>query len=241
MRTRWGLGGDLLLRSISDFTRKKADECNPGLRLSEAKVLPLGWMLSVPPERKVRDSVPRGVLTVGRLSAADSYKGFDRLIMAWRLVNRELPDAVLTIVGDGDDRVRLQELAKEQGVVDRVCFLGRIENDELLQQYLSNAVFAMPSSGEGFGLVFAEAMAYGVPCVCGNEDASREVVLDGKGGFCVDVSSSEAVAVAMLEILRSPSKRKEFSDFARREFEEKFSQEAVQERMDTLVRELFLR
>ena len=238
-RTQWGIRGNPLLCSISEHTRSCAENLNPNLGFANARIVPLGWMVPAPPPALPFDYPSRsGVLAVGRLSATDSYKGFDTLISAWKLVSDAVPGSRLTIVGDGDDRPRLEALARENGTEADVKFSGSVETLELQRLFSSHSIFAMPSRGEGFGLVFAEAMAYGLPCISGNRDASREVVADGINGYCVDANSHEAVALALIRLLSNPLLLAEFSSRARQDFEEKFDADAVRSRMDSLVRAL---
>lgn len=239
-RTRWGMKGRPLLCSNSSFTKSRAADINPGLGLDLARVVPLGWTLPSPPESPADPGCRHGVLAVGRLSSTDRYKGFDTLIEAWKPVGDAVSGCRLTIVGDGDDRPRLEALVRKNSLQHSVEFLGEVETSELQRQFSSRSVFAMPSSGEGFGLVFAEAMAYGLPCVCGNRDASSEVVADGLTGFCVDPDSPQAVAGALIRLLENPVMLKEFSQRARKAFLEKFDLLPLQNRMDSLVRALLV-
>ncbi|MBE2205414.1 MAG: glycosyltransferase [Chthoniobacterales bacterium] len=234
-RTRWGLSGVPLLCSSSAFTRDRAAVVNPGLGLEKALPVPLGWLMSEPPDLPPGAPVRHGVISVGRLDPEDRYKGFDTLIAAWKQVTDALPGSRLTIVGHGNDRPRLEGLAREFGVGDGIEFAGLVETEELKRRYFSAAVFAMPSENEGFGLVFAEAMAYGLPCVCGNRDASPEVVADGITGYCVQTRNPAAVAGALIALLGNPKKLAEFSDRARKSFLENFDVGPVNERMDSLV------
>jgi phosphatidylinositol alpha-1,6-mannosyltransferase len=127
------------------------------------------------------------VLGVSRLVPR---KGFDVLIDAVA----GLPDVQLAIAGAGRDRARLERRARERGVDDRTRFLGRVPDDASFPQLYSCAdVFAMPCrdrwgglEAEGFGIVFLEAAAAGVPAVAGRSGGSHEAVVDGETGFVVD-------------------------------------------------------
>ncbi len=126
------------------------------------------------------------VLGVSRLVPR---KGFDVLIDAVA----GLPDAQLAIAGAGRDRARLERRARERAIDDRVRFLGRVPDDSLPRLYACADVFAMPCrdrwgglEAEGFGIVFLEAAAAGVPAVAGRSGGSHEAVIDGDTGFVVD-------------------------------------------------------
>ncbi|MFD1912803.1 glycosyltransferase [Halodurantibacterium flavum] len=127
-------------------------------------------------------AVPRaGLLTVTRLGAHDADKHVDAVLRA--LVH--LPQERLTVVGDGPLRPGLEALAADLGVGARVRFAGRVDDAELAALYASAAVFVLPSAKEGFGIVYLEAWAHGLPVICGTGGAGPEVVRDGVDGFAV--------------------------------------------------------
>src|SRR5204863_3572114 len=97
------------------------------------------------------------LLTVARLSSSERYKGHDRVIRTLPRVLRDHPQTLYLIVGDGDDRARLEALALEFGVAEKVRFAGHIDAELLPDHFRLADVFVMPSTGEGFGIVFLEA------------------------------------------------------------------------------------
>ncbi|MGD8275880.1 MAG: glycosyltransferase family 4 protein [Thiohalocapsa sp.] len=144
------------------------------------------------------------LLTLGRLNAAERYKGVDEMLQVLpRLLDthRELR---YLVVGDGDDRARLAGKARSLGVGDHVIFTGRIDEDEKADHYRLADAFVMPGRGEGFGFVFLEAMACGVPVVGSKLDGSREALRDGELGLLVDPDDSDALADAVLTALQQP-------------------------------------
>lgn len=150
------------------------------------------------------ESRDRSVLFVGRVDVPSRYKGLELLIRALPDLAVRFPDVVLRVVGEGDDQDRLAELSQTLGVADRIEWLGTVDERELSSLYGRAQVFAMPSSGEGFGFVFAEAMAHGTPVVGGTADASPEVIEDGVTGLLVDPGSLEQVREALLTLLGDP-------------------------------------
>jgi phosphatidylinositol alpha-1,6-mannosyltransferase len=139
------------------------------------------------------------VLIVARQAANERYKGHDQLIAGWPRVLERVPAAELWIVGTGDDQARLQALAASVDVGTSVRFFGKVSHEKLLELYGSARVFAMPSSGEGFGLVFVEAMRHGMPCIC-SRDSAAEIVVDRQTGLVVE-QNPEAVAGACADLL----------------------------------------
>jgi phosphatidylinositol alpha-1,6-mannosyltransferase len=143
---------------------------------------------------------PRGsvILTVGRWAANERYKGLDLLVQVLPTLLPSLPNLHLVAVGDGDDRPRLEKLAVELHVADRVLFLKRVPANELVALYTHADVFALPSSGEGFGFVFLEAMALGKAVVGGAHGGITDLIEDGVTGFLVDQHDS----VRLIDVLR---------------------------------------
>jgi phosphatidylinositol alpha-1,6-mannosyltransferase len=143
----------------------------------------------------------RVVLTVGRLAASERYKGHDRVLRCLPGLLARYPDLIYAIAGDGDDRGRLESLARELGVAARVRFLGYVPDADLPALYRLADVFAMPSTGEGFGIVYLQALASGTPVVAGSGDASADPLRDGELGRLVDPSSELELAQAIAQSL----------------------------------------
>lgn len=145
------------------------------------------------------------LLTVSRLAAAERYKGHDRVIRALPAVLQRHPGAMYLIVGDGEDRTRLERLAVEQGIAGAVRFAGHVPDADLLDYYRLADVFVMPSTGEGFGIVFLEALACGLPVVAGNVDGSVDALAEGTLGTLVAPDDTAQIARALCDILDSPN------------------------------------
>jgi glycosyltransferase involved in cell wall biosynthesis len=131
------------------------------------------------------------------MEATEQYKGYENVLLALPEVLVRFADARYLIVGDGPDRPRIEALARRIGVAENVIFAGYVPNEELPEHYNLCDLFAMPSKGEGFGIVFLEALACGKPVVAGNKDASVEPLLNGKLGRLVDPDSVEQIADAI--------------------------------------------
>jgi glycosyltransferase involved in cell wall biosynthesis len=142
------------------------------------------------------------LLTVCRLSDAEQYKGYDQIVCALPRILRDLPETRYLLVGTGPDRARVERLAKETGVEKAVIFAGFVPNEELADYYNLCDVFAMPSKGEGFGIVYLEALACGKPVLAGNQDGSRDALADGELGVLVDADKTNEIAEQLLGLLR---------------------------------------
>lgn len=143
------------------------------------------------------------LLTVSRLNAQERYKGHDRVIQVLPELLRTFPDLRYLIAGDGDDRSRLESLAGQSGVSDRVIFAGEVPDEDLPDIYRLADAYVMPSTGEGFGIVFLEAAVSGLPIVGGGVDGSRDALADGAVGVCVDPSDSSSLMTAVETAIRS--------------------------------------
>ena len=118
------------------------------------------------------------LLTVSRLAASERYKGHDRVISVLPRVLERSPDVAYLVVGDGDDRQRLEEMAQKAGVAHAMRFAGHVPHQELPDYFRLADVFVMPSTGEGFGIVFLEAAASGLPVIGGNRDGSVDALAE---------------------------------------------------------------
>jgi phosphatidylinositol alpha-1,6-mannosyltransferase len=127
----------------------------------------------------------RVLVTVSRLDATQQYKGQDRVIAAIPGLIEKGHDICYLVIGEGDDRSRLETLANEAGVSDRVRFLGAIGLQKLIEIYRTADLFVMPSVGEGFGIVFLEAMASGAPALGLNIAGAKDALADGQLGKIV--------------------------------------------------------
>ena len=190
--------------SVSSFTRGLVIK-NAGVSPAKVRVLPL----ALEDERRRRLAEPNltypdsglRILTVTRLDRREVYKGVDHVLRALPRVLSHHPAATLTVVGEGDDRSRLEALARTLGLVEQVKFVGAIAEEELARLYQSCDVFALPSGKEGFGLVFAEAMAAGKPVVAARAGGAPETVRHGVTGLTVTFGDVDAISAALVRLL----------------------------------------
>jgi len=211
-------------------------------RVLPAKVQRLPWGLD--PEFEARleaaasPSPPPGfpqsgrvILTVGRWDSAERYKGADTLINALPRVLKTAPDTSLVLVGDGDDRPRLEHLARNLGVSERVHFLYGLSPAQLFACYANCDVFALPSKGEGFGLVFLEAMACAKPVVGGAHGGIPDIVEDGVTGLLVPHGDAERLAQALETLLNHPNEAAEMGARGRERVQKDYTFEEFQSRL----------
>lgn len=133
-------------------------------------------------------------------------KGIDNAIRAFACVSRRHPECRYLIVGSGPYQPMLETIALESGAADKVTFTGQIPEEELVDYYCLGDVFVMPNrempngDTEGFGLVFLEANACGLPVIAGRDGGSTDAVRHGVNGLVVDGRSVDEIAAAMLSL-----------------------------------------
>lgn len=196
---RWACEQAAMILSVSRYTRARV----------------LDWAV-IPPERAmvlpntvaecftpgdgaaVRDAWglngKKVLLTVGRMSASERYKGQDKVIAVLPELVAAGHDAIYVVAGVGDDRPRLERLAIETGVADRIRFVGALPREQLIEAYRMADLFVMPSTSEGFGIAFLEAMACGTPAL-GLDMAGAVDALEGRklGHSCSEAHLAEHV------------------------------------------------
>jgi glycosyltransferase involved in cell wall biosynthesis len=195
-----------LVLAISEFSAREARRIlGPEHAL---EICHLGLFPDYPDWAKMSQSLParlvnrRVILIVGRMAGGERDKGHEALIRAMPAVARRTPNALLVIVGRGADEARLRRLTEELGVGSHVHFAGYVPDPELPSYYEACEVFAMPSFGEGFGLVYLEAMFHARPCLAGNRDAAHEIVRQGETGLLVEPGNVSQVEQALTRLLQ---------------------------------------
>src|SRR5207237_1800341 len=146
----------------------------------------------------------RVILATGRWVQAERYKGMDTLITALPRLLTTWPDLQLVLVGSGDDRAWLEDFAQKNGVERHVHFLSGLSNAELAACYRACEIFDLPSRGEGFGLVYLEAMACGKPVIGGAHGGAPEVIEDGVTGYLVQHGDAVQLATSIETLLANP-------------------------------------
>ncbi len=219
-----------LYLSISNYTWQRAVSYNPKLAgLSQSTVyLGLGSPVDLPVPAPQRQPL---VLMLSRLEAREDYKGHRELINAWSLVRKQVPDAQLWIAGDGDLRPALERMVAERNLQNNIRFFGRVSEEQKQALLEQCHCLAMPSRGEGFGLVYLEAMRMGRPCLVSDCDAGREVVNPPEAGLAVNPDDPNALADAIRRLLTPGPEWDAWSQNARRRYEQNFTAAHFQQRL----------
>jgi phosphatidyl-myo-inositol dimannoside synthase len=144
------------------------------------------------------------MLTVARLAGVERAKGIDEVMESLTDIAREISNISYLVVGDGTDRPRLEAKAAALGVSKRVVFAGYVSEEEKADHYRLADAFVMPGRGEGFGIVYLEALACGLPIIASTLDASGEVVLNRRFGRVVNPDRPSELKAAVVDLLMEP-------------------------------------
>lgn len=186
-----------------------------GIAPERIQVVPLG--LDPLPSPAPEDSDAAAALApfflyVGRLRR---YKGLETVLRALPEIARAVPAARFAVAGEGDDRERLEQLARELGLADRVAFLGRVSEARKAALMAAARFLVYPSRKEGWGLPVAEAGVYGTPALASDVPGLRDAVRDGKTGLLVPHGDAAALARAAVALFRDDALRERLGGAAK--------------------------
>ncbi len=148
------------------------------------------------------------ILTVSRLFSTEKYKGYDHIITALPNIIKKIPDVKYLIIGKGNDLPRIKKMVEELNLESYVIFCGFVPNNLLIEYYNICDIFAMPSKGEGFGMVFLEALACGKPVIAGNRDGSCDALLNGELGVLIDPENLQDLEETIINVLNKKIPKK---------------------------------
>ncbi len=207
-----GVTDQRMIRMVSGVD---AEQFRPGISSVEAELLPR----------------PRAIFT-GRLHP---QKNLPLLLEAWTEVARRSP-ANLILVGPGNDRQRLVELAGSLGIADRVQFTGAVDHPA---EYLRAAdVFVLPSVAEGMSNSLLEAMATALPCVVSGIAGNTDLIADRKDGRLVREATPREWSNILLQLFDNPDEARQLGVAARQRIEEEFALPVVVDRYLELYRRI---
>ncbi|MGF1452925.1 MAG: glycosyltransferase family 4 protein, partial [Opitutales bacterium] len=144
----------------------------------------------------------------------------------------------LNYAGGGKSLEAFRQRTAEMNLADCVTFHGFVSDEKLAELYQEADIFALPSSGEGFGLVYLEAMARGLPCIASTAGAATEVVLDGECGRCIPNGDVTALTAALHELVQHPELRRRLGEAGRQRYLQHFTETAFTVRFQALLERL---
>ncbi|HJU68166.1 MAG TPA: glycosyltransferase family 4 protein [Gemmatimonadaceae bacterium] len=206
------------------------------------EVIPYTAELPAPSASLHGHATDRTILFVGRLI---ERKGVHHLIRALGAVRERTP-ARLVIIGDGPERPRLEELARDAGVAEHVVFSGRVSDDELRHAYASASVFVLPSvldarqDTEGLGVVLLEAMNYSVPVIASAIGGITDIVQHDRTGLLVPPGDERSLAEALGSVLNDATLARRLGEAGRHRLQEAFSWDRIVDRWEAVYRRVTL-
>ncbi len=230
---KWLISKSDAITAISTYTAKMVEKFYP----KKVEIIPFGAAVEIEEGREVmgRSSSPQ-LLFVGRLV---ERKGVEYLLRALAVVRKEVP-AVLTVIGDGRERKRLESLARELGISEAVRFLGFVSSPELAKYYKECDIFILPAiydrrgDTEMLGVVLLEAMSYKKPVIASDVGGISDIVKDRATGILVREKSVDELKEALLLLLRDENLRREIGERGYQFGRERFSWERIVGQLEEL-------
>jgi phosphatidylinositol alpha-1,6-mannosyltransferase len=226
-RISWAKRANILF-AISEYTLNRVESIHG--RFNQAKICWLGTLEdSAIGNASSEEKVPT-VTILSRLDELGGYKGHKELISCWHKVVSKIPNARLLIAGDGPGRKYLQEMAGRSSVYKNIEFRGFIPDYKIDKMWNETTCFAMPSRGEGFGIVYIEAMRNGVPVIASVHDAGAEINIDGVTGYNVNLDIKDELPEKIIDILNNKDLTKKMGENGKLRWEQNFSFSKFKER-----------
>jgi len=213
--------------AISQYTVRKAREANPWL--PEPRIV---WLGAPESDARERREIRPIALVLGRMAAAERYKGHDALIDAWPRVVHAVPDAQLVIAGDGNDRARLEARAAGQPSIVFTGFLSDARRQALLDEA---AMLVSISTGEGFGLAAVEAASCGVPVVALKGTVTEELFPGGSGHVLLESAEPGPLADALVALLTDRERARAIGAAGRQRVRDAFTTDHFNQRLRAAI------
>ncbi len=228
-----------LIIPVSQFTSQKLTELNQ-LDTNKCKVLNncLDPFLPLGKEFKHHDALRHKygfkkddiiLFTLTRLSSKERYKGYDKVIQAMDRLKTKYSNIKYLIAGsyDSEEIKYINNLSRDLGLFKDIVITGFINEDDLVAHFSMANIYVMPSMKEGFGIVFIEAMYYGLPVIAGNKDGSVDALLNGELGTLVNPLNVNEIKNAIDSIIENksihvPNRHKLISSFSYESYKHKF-------------------
>jgi glycosyltransferase involved in cell wall biosynthesis len=226
LQERWMLRKAVAVHGISRYVSSQiqsaygVDGCKVGMIH-----LPVDLEIFSPGSASPRFGGTRYFLFVGRMD--DPRKNLGLLLEGFAIIQRQIPNLLLVLVGPIEDPARLERKTRELGIEAAVRPLGGVPLSELVQLYRGAEGVVLSSHQEGFGMVLCEAMACGTPVVSTRCGGPEEIILHGETGFLVPLDNARALADAMRILWEDKGLRAQMGKRAREEVSERFSSDTI--------------
>lgn len=234
-------GADLAL-APSSFTAQSLTKIQG---VAAERVIRLPWPLDpeylrfaeAPEKLPLPEDFPSGrvMLTVGRWAASERYKGADVLIAAVAKLCVEFPDLRLAIVGSGDDVARLRHAAAASGAGERIHFFEGLRREEVAACFARSDLFALPSTGEGFGFVFLEAMAFAKPVIGAAAGGILDLIEEGENGILIPGHDAKQLAAAIQSLLQDETLGRKMGSRGAEKVRQEYSFQVFRDRLEEIL------
>lgn len=176
------------------------------------------------------------LFTLTRLASTEQYKGHDQVIKVIACLKTKFPGIKYILAGQYDhkEEIRIQKLITAAKVDEQVILTGFIEEAEIADHFLLADLFVLPSKKEGFGIVFIEALACGLPVICGNADGSIDAICNGKLGKAVNADDAGELERAISDFLETPL-TKEKRQFLQQECLAHFNEKDYMDKLEKML------
>jgi colanic acid/amylovoran biosynthesis glycosyltransferase len=223
-------------RCISYFCRSQVLLFSGSADVSSLKIVHCGLELSSYQFRLPKEKIER-IYCAARLAPE---KGFEFLFQAMKILQDKNYDLELRLVGDGPSRGALERLGRELGILDRLHFLGYVDEATKMRELYASDLFVLPSLAEGLPSSATEAMAVGVPVIATNIAGTSELIEHGKNGLLVRPSDPQALADAIIRMIEDYDFRMRAAELGRKKVLDEFDvdKEAVSLRKYLLEEQL---
>jgi phosphatidylinositol alpha-1,6-mannosyltransferase len=229
---RRALDAASLRLAISSYTRDRVVRVHG--RYEDAQVCWLATETDDEPQSRPNDrSGSPTVLLIARIDEAD--KGHRALIGAWPEVVAAIPEACLLLVGGGSHYEQMRDLARQSSVASKIELPGFVPEKRMPEFWRRAHIYAMPSRVDGFGIVYIEAMRYGLPVIASREDAGQEINADGVTGFNVHLDKPDELAARIIELLRNQDLAAQFGQRAIERWRDNFAFSRFHERFSAIL------
>jgi N-acetylglucosaminyldiphosphoundecaprenol N-acetyl-beta-D-mannosaminyltransferase len=223
-----------LLNSVSNFdalvvaTKELQDFYQPK---TNTKCYCIPNALSQIPKRKSTLNT-KNLISVGRFVPEKDYP---TLVEVMSKVHAEDPKIHLALIGDGSEKPLIKQLIKAKNLSSCITLTGWLSQDQIAKYYYDSSIFVMTSKTEAFGLVLAEAMSYGLPCIAFDRASGARAQINSKNGFLIHNTDTTKMAETILSVLNDKNQLKAIQTIINQEIEQKYSLETVKKSWQNLL------
>lgn len=231
--TQWIMNRSTIL-TVSSFSKQQLLKYNPSLK--DIRLFPN--CIKMQDSAIILDNPYNqnefNILSVSRLTKGEEEKGIDSIIKTIPLLIEKIPNLKYSIVGKGEDTLRLQEIAKKLHVEKYIDFLGFA--DDINAYYQHCDLFSLPSKKEGFGIVYLEAMQYKKPVIAVNYGGATDVVIDGETGFLCEYDDINCLSNKIIYLFKNISNREQIGENGFNRLNENFTYKYFVTRLKELLK-----